>query len=79
MAREVSGPAVTRAKPPEPQPCPPRNALDEAKARVAEAERRRRDLQRHRDRAAKNLQAALEAAQARYDRAVERRRHDTDA
>ena len=79
MAREVSDPAVTREKPPEPQPCPPRNALDEAKARVVEAERRRRDLQRHHDRAAKDLQAALDAARARYDRAVEHWRHDTDA
>ncbi len=79
MAREVSDPAVTREKPPEPQPCPPRNALDEAKARVAEAERRRRDLQRDHDREVEVLQAALDAAQARYDRAVERWRHDTDA
>jgi cyclopropane fatty-acyl-phospholipid synthase-like methyltransferase len=78
MAREVSDPALTRAKPPEPQPHPSRHALDEAKARVVEAERRRRDLQRDHDRAAKDLQAALDAARARYDRAVERWRYDTD-
>jgi len=79
MAREVSDPALTRATPAEPQPHPSRSALADAKARVAEAEHRRRDLQRDHDREAEDLQAALDAARARYDRAVERRRHDTEA
>jgi hypothetical protein len=79
MAREVSDPALTRATPAEPQPHPSRSALADVKARVVEAERRRRDLQRAHDREADVLQAALDAARTRYDRAIERWRHDTDA
>jgi hypothetical protein len=46
IAREVSDPALTREKPPEPQPRPPRSALDEAKAALDAAIKRHRQTMR---------------------------------
>ncbi|WP_454280727.1 hypothetical protein [Sphingomonas sp. Marseille-Q8236] len=48
----------------------------EAKARVEEAQRQRRELQRRHAAERRDLQSALDEAQDRYDRAIERWRSD---